>query len=253
VIDQFATALRLSLIEQAHNRFASLLLALYLPAWYWIIYSLTDAGSIGFNLRAFHFYIASSQRDISVLTGMLNATTLIMGFVALTAVRRSATVDRRLVLCGHSRGALLLARMVALAVASVVVALYAVVVLRAFMVPQHPLAVWAGTFGVVLTYAAIGVLVGVVTRSDLEGFFIIIMLSLVDTFLQNPVGSPAANNKAIVEYFPSYLPMQVVAGGALSRYVAWWQFWCSIAWAAGLGVFCFAAFWYRTRIARRNR
>src|SRR2546421_6558778 len=44
---------------------------------------------------------------------------------------------------------------------------------------------------------------------DLEGFFLIIMLSLVDTFLQNPIGNPAAN-RAVVEYFPSYLPMQIV-------------------------------------------
>jgi len=251
VTSQLATAFRLSLVELRNNRFAILLLALYLPAWYGIIYSLTDQASIGFKLRAFDVFVATSQHRLGLLTGMLNATTLIMGFVALSAVRRAALVDQRLVLCGFSRGALIFGRFAAFALASALVALYAVLVLWAFTPPQHPGVVLAGTFGAVLTYAAIGILVGVVTRGDLEGFFIIIMLSLVDTFLQNPIGNPAANRK-VVEYFPSYLPMQIVAGGALGDYVAWWQFWGSLAWAAAVGVLGLVGFWRRTQIARRH-
>ncbi len=78
------------------------------------------------------------------------------------------------------------------------------------------------------------------------------MLSIVDAFLQNPSGNPAAN-RAIVEYFPSYLPMQMAVGGALTDRVAWWQFWGSVGWAAGFGVLGLAVFWYRTRTARRSR
>ena len=243
-------ALRLSLIEQAHNRFAMLLLAAYLPVWYGVIYGLTDDASIGFQLRAFHVFVATTQHRLGLLTGMLNATTLIMGFVALSAVRRSALVDQRLVLCGYSRAALILGRLAALGAACVLVALYAVLVLSMFTRPEHPGVVVAGVFGAVVTYAAIGVLVGVVARGDLEGFFFIIMLSLVDTFVQNPIGNPAAN-RAVVEYFPSYLPMQIVAGGAIANHVAWWQFWGTLGWAAGLGLLGLLGFWHRTRIARQ--
>ena len=243
-------ALRLSLIEQAHNRFAMLLLAAYLPVWYGVIYGLTDDASIGFQLRAFHVFVATTQHRLGLLTGMLNATTLIMGFVALSAVRRSALVDQRLVLCGYSRAALILGRLGALGAACVLVALYAVLVLSMFTRPEHPGVVVAGVFGAVVTYAAIGVLVGVVARGDLEGFFFIIMLSLVDTFVQNPIGNPAAN-RAVVEYFPSYLPMQIVAGGAIANHVAWWQFWGSLGRAAGLGLLGLLGFWHRTRIARQ--
>jgi len=250
MIGQWWIALRLSLIEQAHNRFAMLLLALYLPAWYGVIYGLTDEASIGFQLRAFHVFVATNQHRLGLLTGMLNATTLIMGFVALSAVRRSALVDQRLVLCGYSRGALILGRLVALAAACALVSLYAVFVLALFTPPRHPGVVFAGTFGAVLTYAAIGVLVGVVARGDLEGFFFIIMLSLVDTFVQNPIGNPAAN-RAVVEYLPTYLPMQIVVGGAIANRVAWWQFWGSLGWAAGLGILGLLGFWHRTRIARQ--
>src|SRR5207302_264677 len=118
-------------MEQKHNHFAMLLLALYLPAWYGIIYGLTDNASIGFKLRAFNVFVATSQHRLGLLTGMLNATTLIMGFVALTGVRRSAPVDRRLVLCGYSRAGLITGRFAALAVASTLVAVYAVAVLAA--------------------------------------------------------------------------------------------------------------------------
>lgn len=253
MIAQFLTTLRLSLVEQTHNRFASLLLGLYLPTWYGIIYGLTEQASIGFRLRAFHVFVATSHQRLALLTAMLNATTLIMGFVALGAVRRSATVDRRLVLCGHAREALILGRLVALAFVSLLVSLYAVAALTPLTPLRHPGVVLAGTFGVVLTYAAIGVLIGVLTQGELEGFFLIIMLSLVDTFLQNPIGSAAANNRAIVEYFPSYLPMQIVVGGAVADHVAWWQFWGSLGWAAGFGALGLIGFWYRTRTARPRR
>jgi len=249
VIRQVGIALRLTLIEQAHNRFAMLLLAVYLPTWYGVIYGLTDDASIGFQLRAFHFFVATSQHRLGLITGMLNATTLIMGFVSLSAVRRSALVDQRLVLCGYSRGALILGRLVAFAVASALLSVYAVIVLEAFTPTQLPGVVVAGVFGAVLTYAAIGVLAGVISRGDLEGFFFIIMLSLVDTFIQNPIGNPAAN-RAVVEYFPSYLPMQIVVGGAIANRVAWWQLGGSLGWAVGLGVLGLAGFWQRTRIAR---
>ena len=249
---QFLTSLRLSLAEQKHNRFAMLLLLAYLPAWYGILYALTAHASIGFNLRAFHVFVATSQQRLGLLTGMLNATTLIMGFVALSMVRQSAAVDQRLVLCGHARAALILGRLSGLALASLLVALYAVAVLAAFSVPQHPGVVAAGTFGAVLAYAAIGVLVGNITRGDLEGFFLIIMLSLVDTFLQNPIGNPTASQQ-LIESFPTYFPMQIVVGGAFTDHVAWWQFWGSLVWATGLGILGLTAFWYRTRTARRHR
>jgi ABC-2 type transport system permease protein len=246
---QLWIALRLTVIEQAHNRFAILLLAVYLPAWYGVIYGLTDDAPIGFRLRAFQFFVATSQHRLGLLTGMLNATTLIMGFGALSAVRRSAAVDQRLVLCGFGRAPLVLGRLLAFAAASLVVALYAVAVLALFTPPRHAAIVVAGTFGAVLTYAAIGVLAGVTARGDLEAFFFVIMLSLVDTFIQNPIGNPAAN-RMVVEYFPSYLPMQVVVAGAITDRIAWWEFWGSIGWAAALAALGVLAFWQRTRIAR---
>jgi ABC-2 type transport system permease protein len=251
VIVQFWATFRLSLVEQKHNRFAIVLLLVYLPAWFAIIAALS-AGTIEFKLRAFGFIVITSQLRLSLLTGMLNATTLIIGFVGLSVMRQSEAVDQRLVLCGHSRTALVLGRLVALGLASVAVALYAAGIVSLFFPVRHFAVVAAGTFVAVAAYVAIGILAGVVLPGDLEGFFFIIMLSLVDTFMQNPIGSAAANHQ-VVEFFPSYLPMQMVVAGALTSRVAWWQFWAGLGWAAGFGVLGLAAFWYRTRTARTAR
>ena len=248
MIAQFGTTFRLSLVEQKHNRFAIALLLGYLPAWYGIIAALS-AGTIQFKLRAFDFIVITSQERLSLLTGMLNATTLIMGFVGLTVMRQSETVDQRLVLCGHSRAALVLGRLVALGLASLAVAVYATGVLALFFPVRHVAVVAAGSFVAVAAYVAIGMLVGVVLPGDVEGLFFIIMLSIVDTFMQNPIGSAAANHQ-VVEFFPSYLPMQMVVAGALTNHAAWWQFWAGLGWAAGFGALVLVAFWYRTRTAK---
>jgi hypothetical protein len=75
------------------------------------------------------------------------------------------------------------------------------------------------------------------------------MLSIVDTFLQNPIGSAAAN-QWVIKLFPSYLPMQMAVAGALTSRVAWWQFFAALGWAAGFEVLGLFAFWFRTRTAR---
>ena len=251
MIAQFRTTFRLSLAEQKHNRFAIALLLAYLPGWYAIIAALS-AGTIEFKLRAFNAIVITTQTRLSLLTGMLNATTLIMGFVGLSVTRQSEAVDQRLVLCGHSRAALVLGRLAALGLASAAVAVYATGVLGLFFPVRHFAVVAAGTFGAVAAYVAIGMLAGVVLPGDLEGFFFIIMLSIVDTFMQNPIGSAAANYQ-VVEFFPSYLPMQMAAAGALTNRAAWWQFWAGLGWAAGVGALGLVAFWYRTRTARTAR
>jgi ABC-2 type transport system permease protein len=59
-------------------------------------------------------------------------------------------------------------------------------------------------------------LLGVLVRNDLEGSFLIIIGSLTDTFLQNPLGNPIAN-KPILERFPSFGPMQFAVGGSFGH------------------------------------
>ncbi len=92
----------------------------------------------------------------------------------------------------------------------------------------------AGFTVIALTYGALGLLLGVLVKRDLEGFFLIIMGGLMDTFLQNPLGNPLAN-KPVLEWFPSFGPMQFAVGGSFGHTALWGHLALGLAWAAGFG------------------
>ena len=144
--------------------------------------------------------------DLTLITAGLSAITLITGFVVFAATRRAMPFDRRLVLSGYRPGALIAAKTTAaLAVAAAVGALRrrrAARVLAAGRAVGHRgrRSSWPPP-----RYAALGLLIGVLVRGDLEGFFLIIMTAMLDTFLENPVDNPLAN-KAVLEFFPAYGP-----------------------------------------------
>jgi ABC-2 type transport system permease protein len=76
---------------------------------------------------------------------------------------------------------------------------------------------------------------GVLVKGDLEGFFLIIMGLLTDTFLQDPLGNrqPIAN-KPILELFPSFGPMQFVVAGAFGHAARWSHLTVGLAWTAAV-------------------
>jgi energy-coupling factor transporter ATP-binding protein EcfA2 len=98
----------------------------------------------------------------------------------------------------------------------------------------RPAGLWAMAVTFMLaaaTYAALGLLIGVLVRGDLEGFFLIIMIAMLDTFLENPVDNPLAN-KPVLEFFPSYGPTQFAAAGAFHHQVLAGMAAASLAWTA---------------------
>lgn len=111
------------------------------------------------------------------------------------------------------------------------------------------LAIVAAFAVIALTYGAFGLLLGVLVKGDLEGFFLIIMGSLMDTFLQNPLGNPIAN-KPILEWFPSFGPMQFAAGGAFGHAALWGHLAFGLAWAAAFTIAGLVIFRFRTRSRR---
>ena len=108
--------------------------------------------------------------------------------------------------------------------------------------------VWLGFFLAALVYGGLGLLLGVLVTSELAGFFIIIMVSLLDTFFQNPVDNPAAN-KDFLKAFPAYGPTQVSVAGAFTSAFPGREILISLAWFVGFGLLGLAIFWWRTRAA----
>src|SRR5262249_9778037 len=107
-------------------------------------------------------------------------------------------------------------------------------------------AVWLGYLLDALIYGALGVLLGVLVSSELTGFFLIIMVSLMDTFLQAPVENPLAN-KAFLAAFPSYGPTQVAVGGGFGHGVQSGSIVLALGWCFGFVLAGLAIFWWRTR------
>jgi ABC-2 type transport system permease protein len=232
---QLETAIRLSLAAQVRNRLAWILLVVFVPVWYLLIGSMISHTGAEFRLRATGTGIVVDGHNLTLITAGLSAITLITGFVVFAAVRRSLPFDRRLVLSGYRHAALIAAKTNAALVQAVGIGAYAALVLLAFWRPAGAWAVAAAFMLGAATYAAFGLLIGVLVRGDLEGFFLIIMISMLDTFLENPVDNPLAN-RPLLEFFPSYGPTQFAAAGAFHHQALVSMVGVSLAWTAAFAL-----------------
>ncbi|HEY7778637.1 MAG TPA: hypothetical protein VIC85_00355 [Ktedonobacterales bacterium] len=246
MISAWVTSVRYALIEQARNRFALGLLLIFVPVWDWLFGILIPPGPVAFNLQSSHAFLQVDGRDLTVLTSGFNAITLIVAFMIFAAARRDGAFDRRLVLAGLPRPVAVAAKAAAIVVVAALVSLYAALVLEAFWRPVAFGAVWLGYLLDALTYGALGLLLGVLVSSELAGFFLIIMVSLIDTTLQAPIENPLAN-KDFLAGFPSYGPMQVAVSGGFGHGVPGGGIVLALLWFVGFLVAGLVIFWWRTR------
>jgi hypothetical protein len=250
---QFTTAWRFALRNQSRNRLAGLLLVAFVPAWYLLMLAIVGHQPLTFHLYATGRTLTVDGGQLTLISAGLNSLTLIVGFAIFAAIRRTLAFDKRLVFAGYRQATLITAKTLAIAIIAAAVALYAAAVLLAFWRPSPAgwLAILAA-FGVLaLTYGSLGLLLGVLVNNDLEGFFLIIMGGLMDTFLQNPLGNPLAN-KPVLEWFPSFGPMQFAVGGAFGHTTLWTHLALGLAWSAAFAVTGLLIFRIRTRNRRRH-
>lgn len=244
---RWRTAVLYSLLELSRNRLAFGLLLVFVPIWYALLAALITTQLVAFRLDATGAMLQVNGRNLTVLTAGFNALTLIAGFLIFASTRKGGRFDHRLVLAGFPQVTLILAKMTALVVASGAIALYAGLVLLAFWRPESFALVWLGFFCAALAYGTLGLLLGVLVTSELAGFFIIIMVSLMDTFLQNPVENPVAN-KPFLKMFPSYGSMQIGAAGGFTHNAPVVALLVALAWPAGFAAIGLSVFWWRTRL-----
>ncbi len=249
--DPYLVATRYALLEHARNRLALGLLVGFVPLWFLLMGVMIPGDPVAFKLMSTGAFLRVNGHDLTLITAGFNALTLIVGFMLFAATRRGAAFDRRLVQCGYARSIVLLAKLSALAGVAVLIALYATLVLALFWPSWTLPFVGLGFLTDALIYGALGVLLGVLVTSELAGFFLVIMISLMDTVLQAPIENPLANKPFLVA-FPSYGPMQVAVSGGFARTFPVAAFLLSLAWVllfAALGVGIFA---WRTRLRRRG-
>jgi len=232
---QLDVAIRHSLAAQARNRLAWVLLIAFVPVWYLLIGSMIPHRAVPFLLRATGTTVRVDGHELTLITAGLSAITLITGFVVFAATRRGLPFDRRLVLSGYRPGALIGAKTIAALAVAAAVGGYAALVLLAFWRPSALWAVAAAFILATASYAALGLFLGVLVRGDLEGFFLIIMAALLDTFLENPVDNPLAN-RPVLEFFPSYGPTQFAAASVFHHQVLAGMAGVSLIWTAAFAL-----------------
>ena len=249
---QFPTALRFALRNQTRNRLAAVLLVAFVPVWYALMLAMVGHQSLSFRLFATGRVLTVDGGRLTLISAGLNALSLIVGFAIFDAIRKTLAFDKRLVFAGYRQASLIGAKTLSVGIIAVGVALYAALVLLAFWRPNPAgwLAILAGYAVIALVYGAFGLLLGVLVKGDLEGFFLIIMGGLMDTFLQNPLGNPLAN-KPLLEWFPSFGPMQFAVAGSFGHTALWSHLLLGLAWAIGFALCGLSVFHIKTRSRRR--
>ncbi len=242
------TATRYALFEQGRNRLALGLLIVFVPLWYYLFLLLTQGTTLAIKDWSTGQLLSVDGGNLTLLTAGLNAITLIIGFMFFASTERGMPFDRRLVLSGYPQAVLVLGKLIALLVVTALVALYATLILFAFWRHGHPTQlplIWLGFWCAALIYGGFGLLLGVLVTSELAGFFLVIMVSLIDTSLQNPLGNPLGNQPVLRE-FPSFGAMQLEVAGGFTHLFPWETVGLSLAWFGGFAVLGLLIFWWRT-------
>ncbi len=243
---RLATAIGFALLEHARNRFALVLVVFYIPLWLTLEHWFVTSEPATFLLRATGERLTVNGGHLTMVSGAVNTVTLIVGFMMFMTTFKSLAFDSRLVLAGYPRLHLLVAKVVAMTLAAALISGYATAVVCCYWDPAQPDLLAIGLFTSAVAYGGIGILLGAFLRSELAGMFVIIMVSLLDTMLQNPISNPAASKDGVY-LLPEYGPTQVSMAAGFTDSVPWPQLLLGPAWFAGSWLLGTAAFHVRTR------
>ncbi|WP_086821708.1 hypothetical protein [Allokutzneria sp. NRRL B-24872] len=244
----FATATRCALVEHARNRFAMVLVALFLPAWISLIHLAIPREPVPFRLAATGELLTPRGNELTQISGALNAVCMITGFMMFAAAFASGRFDRRLAMAGYPRTHLALAKLAALALIGVGVVAYATAAIWAWTPPQQPLLLATALFSAAMTYGALGVTFGSLLHKEVEGMFAIMMISVVDIVLQNPLVSSGADSP-FVPYLPVYGAVQAATAGAFATSTPLRGLGIQLIWFAAVAAIALLSFHRRTRNA----
>ncbi|MEZ0092274.1 ABC transporter permease [Streptacidiphilus sp. EB129] len=244
----FVTAARYALTEHLRNRFAMVLIAAFIPMWTALAYLSIPDEQTRFRLRATGGILTPAGNQLTEITGALNAVTLIIGFMMYASAFSGGGFDRRLALAGYPRTHLLLAKITSLTLASGAVAVYATALIHLLWTPRQPLLLAAALFCAAMTYGALGVALGSLLRKEVEGMFAIVMISVIDVGLQNPIAN-SVSNSPVVRLLPSYGAMQVGTAAGFSTTALPGYLGIQLLWFTAAALISLLAFHRRTRNA----
>ncbi|KAA6223731.1 hypothetical protein CP973_19015 [Streptomyces albofaciens JCM 4342] len=241
----FTEMLRCTLLGRLRNRMALLLAVVFIPLWIAVARLCASDRPVRFSLDSLGTEAVPPASQVSQVVNGLAAVTLVTGFVMFMETFKSGEMDRRLLLAGYPRLPMLLAKVSAVALIALLLALYTTAVLWASVPVRQVGALALGVFGAGLAYGGIGLLLGSLVRGELEGFFLVIMLSLVDTGVQNPVFNVV--DLSGLGVLPLYGANQLALAAAFTSRAPWPHALLSLGWAAATSALALLVFHLRTR------
>lgn len=247
----FTEMLRCTLLGHVRNRTAMLLAVAFIPGWIAVARLCASDRPVRFSLDSVGVDVLAPANHVSQVANALAAVTLVTGFMMFMETFKAGKTDRRLLLAGYPRLPMLLAKVAAVALVAALLALYTTAVLWGSLPVRQSGPLALAVLGAGLAYGGIGLLLGSVVRGELEGFFLVIMLSLVDTGLQNPVLNVVG--LAGLTALPLYGANQLALAAAFTSPVPWSHALLSLAWSAAAGALALLVFQARARSPRGPR
>ncbi|ANZ40387.1 hypothetical protein BBK82_34555 [Lentzea guizhouensis] len=232
--------------QHTRNHLALGLVVCFIPLWLGIVHAVIPNNTVEFHSQVLGHAMRVDANELAMISGAINAVTLIIGFMQFASVRRSSDFDQRLVLAGHPRSCMLVAKLVALVLMAVVTALYATVVMDLFWEPRQVALIGFSLFTSALTYGGLGMVLGLALSTELAGMFVIIMVSLVDVMVQNPIINPSAD-LGPVRLLPTYGSMQAAAVAGFTDEGAVGHALLGLVWLLAFSLVGATAFHWRTK------
>ncbi|MBP2405920.1 hypothetical protein SNS2_5495 [Streptomyces netropsis] len=242
----FTVALGFALTGHLRNRLAMSMIAFFIPTWIFLVRATALSKNISFSSSALGIEVtASMSRSIQVCSA-LHAVTVIAGFMMFMATFSAREMDLRLVLAGYPRVQLLAAKMAALLVITALLTCYTLALLRLSWPLTEPGAVAAALAAAILAYGGLGVMAGYLLRNELEGFFVVVMATLIDVGMQSPVSNPAGD-QAWLSALPLYGPAQAALAASFTHTASFTCAARALPWFMATGLLALLVFCVRTR------
>lgn len=163
--------------------------------------------------------ILVSEEGINFVFFAVASVGFLVSFLALNLIQNNKQAARRLILCGYSPAEILIAKLVALLIATVVIAAYVGALTNFLYEVSHLFGFILGLVSIGFVYGCYGLLTGSLIRGELEGILIIVLLVNIDVgWLQNPLFYDGAQNQEIIRYLPAFFPSQVSVISAFTDY-----------------------------------
>lgn len=242
----YLTASRYGLLAMAKNRLAGVLLVAFIPLWITVAKTVTTSKSFPFRLRVTGTWLHAGGDEITMISGSLNAVSLLVGFLMFSTARRTRSFDRRLASAGYPRTTLIAAKLTTLLTAAILVSVYATGWMLLFWSPAQPLLLGIAVLAVALVYGAMGTCLALFLPGEVEGLVTIIMVSIIDLAPQNPVAATTADSP-LVELLPSYGSLQTSLAAGYTHRLTLTPLTHSAVWLAAMAATSVAAFIHHTR------